>query len=95
MIKATCLEVNIKMKNKIFLNFWDNNIKKIMVTFIDKIFFIYFEQKIDWNHIKKYRKIMSIQFKKIIRKYIPGEKVYGIDLVIYKNIETAKKYIHV
>ena len=33
---------------------------------------------------------MSIQFKKIITKYIPGEKVYGIDLVIYKNIEAAK-----
>ena len=36
---------------------------------------------------------MSIQFKKIITKYIPGEKVYGRDLVIYKNIEAAKKYI--
>lgn len=38
---------------------------------------------------------MSIQFKKIIRKYIPGKKIYGIDLVIYKNIEAGKKYIHV
>lgn len=93
MRKATCSKLNIKMKNKTFLDFWDNNIKNIMVTFIVKIFFIYFEQKIDWNHIKKYGKIMSIQFKKIITKYIPGEKVYGIDLVIYKNIEAAKKYI--
>ena len=30
----------------------------------------------------------------MITKYIPGEKIFGIDNVTYKNIEALKKYMH-